>query len=227
MPSRTRSAPADCRPGSACHHNGTSPFGLRYDRHGRACLRSARPARPDPRRGRAGTFCSAAASRCGWPPARQEEVGGLIDLTSNFPAPVPAQASLGDLLPIQEIGGGGPGRPPALPQCRRRRCGTAAAAATGSASGSCGRAGAHPPHQRRRRGARRRHAGAGPARRRGPGRAALLQRPAQPGSAARPAPGAGPMDEHGIVPEALAAAARQRGPGCSCSARPCTTRPPS
>ena len=32
----------------------------------------------------------------------EEEVGGLIDLTSNFPAPVPAQASLGDLLPIQE-----------------------------------------------------------------------------------------------------------------------------
>jgi DNA-binding transcriptional MocR family regulator len=31
-----------------------------------------------------------------------EEVGGLIDLTSNFPAPVPAQAALGDLLPIQE-----------------------------------------------------------------------------------------------------------------------------
>ena len=33
----------------------------------------------------------------------EEEVGGLIDLTSNFPAPVPAQASLGDLLPIQEL----------------------------------------------------------------------------------------------------------------------------
>jgi DNA-binding transcriptional MocR family regulator len=31
-----------------------------------------------------------------------EPVGGLIDLTSNFPAPVPAQATLGDLLPIQE-----------------------------------------------------------------------------------------------------------------------------
>jgi DNA-binding transcriptional MocR family regulator len=31
-----------------------------------------------------------------------EEVGGLIDLTSNFPAPVPAQAMLGDQLPIQE-----------------------------------------------------------------------------------------------------------------------------
>ncbi len=31
-----------------------------------------------------------------------EAVGGLIDLTSNFPAPVPAQAMLGDLLPIDE-----------------------------------------------------------------------------------------------------------------------------
>ena len=30
------------------------------------------------------------------------EVDGLIDLTSNFPAPVAAQASLGDLLPMQE-----------------------------------------------------------------------------------------------------------------------------
>ena len=30
------------------------------------------------------------------------EVDGLIDLTSNFPAPVPAQAGLGDLLPMQE-----------------------------------------------------------------------------------------------------------------------------
>ena len=30
------------------------------------------------------------------------EVGGLIDLTSNFPAPVAAQATLGDLLPIEE-----------------------------------------------------------------------------------------------------------------------------
>ena len=30
---------------------------------------------------------------------------GLIDLTSNFPAPVAAQASLGDLLPMQEAGG--------------------------------------------------------------------------------------------------------------------------
>ena len=30
------------------------------------------------------------------------EVGGLIDLTSNFPAPIPAQASLGDLLPTEE-----------------------------------------------------------------------------------------------------------------------------
>lgn len=30
------------------------------------------------------------------------EVGGLIDLTSNFPSPVPAQAMLGDLLPIEE-----------------------------------------------------------------------------------------------------------------------------
>ena len=28
--------------------------------------------------------------------------GGLIDLTANFPAPVPAQAALGDLLPIDE-----------------------------------------------------------------------------------------------------------------------------
>ncbi len=31
-----------------------------------------------------------------------EEVGGLCDLTSNFPAPVPAQALLGDQLPSQE-----------------------------------------------------------------------------------------------------------------------------
>jgi DNA-binding transcriptional MocR family regulator len=30
------------------------------------------------------------------------EVGGLIDLTSNFPAPIPAQAMLGDVLPIEE-----------------------------------------------------------------------------------------------------------------------------
>ncbi|MGD9509667.1 MAG: PLP-dependent aminotransferase family protein [Geminicoccaceae bacterium] len=29
-------------------------------------------------------------------------LGGLIDLTANFPAPVPAQAALGDLLPMQE-----------------------------------------------------------------------------------------------------------------------------
>ena len=31
-----------------------------------------------------------------------DEIGGLLDLTSNFPSPVPAQAMLGDLLPIQE-----------------------------------------------------------------------------------------------------------------------------
>ena len=32
----------------------------------------------------------------------QATVDGLIDLTSNFPGPVPAQASLGDLLPLHE-----------------------------------------------------------------------------------------------------------------------------
>lgn len=34
--------------------------------------------------------------------AEAQPAGGLVDLTANFPAPVPAQAGLGDLLPIGE-----------------------------------------------------------------------------------------------------------------------------
>ena len=192
MPSARRSLPVACRRVSGCRRSATSPIGSRSAsaRSGGPTISSPSAASPAARSA-AAPSSSAAASRCGWPATRRKRSAGLIDLTSNFPAPVPAQAMLGDLLADRGIGGRGAGRSPALPQCRRRAAAPERGVRLAAPSGPRGRAGTDAADQRCRGGARRRHAGARPPWRRDSGRAALLQRPAQPRRPARPASRAG------------------------------------
>ncbi len=201
----------------------------RQHRHGGQGLRPPGAARADPRRGRARhSACSTAPSRCRVAAGEAGEAGGLIDLTSNFPAPTPAQASLGDLLPTEEMAVellADLLRYPDAAGALRHRPGRVRLAAPSRARRGSG---THSPHERRRRRARR----APCWRWRGPATPILAEQLTYSGlrslaAPSRPASGAGPRTSKGIVPDALAAAARQRARGCSCSARRCTIRPPS
>ena len=140
-----------------------------------------------------------------------EEVGGLVDLTSNFPAPVPAQAMLGDLLPMQEsaveVLADLLRYPNAAGALRHRAAACDWLRHLGLAS--------EPERTLLTNGAEGALAAAMLALAR-PGDAVLAEQlcysglrslAARLGQHLEPVP----MDEHGIVPEALAAAARQRG----------------
>ena len=187
-----------------------------HGRHGRAGLRSAGAARA--RR----AARSAAAPSC-WascePMAQVKDAAaigdGLIDLTANFPAPVPAQARLGRPAADGEIGGRAAGRPAALSRRGRSRAAPRGRRRMARASGARRGARAHRPHQRRRgrRWPRRCWPWPAPAMRSWPRRcatAACATSPAGSGQHLEPVA----MDEHGI-------AARGAGGGRAAQRRPC------
>ena len=163
----------------------------RHGRHGRPRLRLWRSAAWCAARSAAAPTCSGGTRSVPiWGEPTAEARDGLLDLTANFPAPVPAQVKLGELLPSGETAVEVLAdllRYPAVAGAARHR----ARRPRGLRARARARPPAPGPDQRRRGRAGGRCSGGRPARRRGAGRSALLQRAAQPRRPSGPAPRAG------------------------------------